>query len=77
MSASTWRLRFAVAVTFVTLVFLAGRALAETNADAPTGKADAVIDLATKEGIRTILHAAMPMGRRSIFAQRVDSIGCL
>ena len=37
--------------TFGALVFLAGRALAETNADAPTGKADAVIDLATKEGV--------------------------
>ena len=37
--------------TFVTLVFLAGRAFAETNADAPTGKPDAVIDLATKEGV--------------------------
>ena len=49
--ASMWRLRFAAAVTFVTLVFLAGRALAETNADAPTGKPDAVIDLATKEGV--------------------------
>src|SRR5512132_3079839 len=51
ISASMWRLRFAAAVTFVTLVFLAGRALAETNADAPTGKADAVIDLATREGV--------------------------
>src|SRR5262249_4731463 len=51
MSASMWRLRFAAAVTFITLVFLAGRALAETNADAPTGKPDAVIDLATREGI--------------------------
>src|SRR5262245_22683592 len=50
MSASMWRLRFAAAITFITLVFLAGRALAETNADAPTGKPDAVIDLATKEG---------------------------
>jgi hypothetical protein len=51
ISASMWRLRFAAAVTFVTLVFLAGRALAETNADAPTGKPDAVIDLATREGV--------------------------
>src|SRR6266436_4471500 len=49
--ASMWRLRFAAAVTFATLVFLAGRALAETNADTPTGKADAAIDLATKEGV--------------------------
>ena len=51
ISASMWRLRFAAAVTFVTLVFLAGRALAETNADAPTGKPDAAIDLATREGV--------------------------
>src|SRR5947199_4478942 len=49
--ASMWRLRFAALFTFGALVFLAGRALAETNADAPTGKADAVIDLATKEGV--------------------------
>jgi gluconolactonase len=44
------RLRFAAALAFVALVFLTGRALAETNADAPTGKPDAAIDLATKEG---------------------------
>src|SRR5204862_1824341 len=41
MTASMLRLRFAAAVTFVTLVFLAGPALAETNADAPSGKPDA------------------------------------
>ena len=52
--ASAWRLRFAAAVTFVTLVFLAGRALADTNADAPTGKPDAVLDLATKEGVDVV-----------------------
>src|SRR5438067_13839880 len=51
INASMWRLRFAAAFIFGALVFLAGRALAETNADAPTGKADAVIDLATKEGV--------------------------
>ena len=50
-NASLRRLRFAVAFIFGVLVFLAGRALAETNADAPTGKPDAVIDLATKEGV--------------------------
>src|SRR6266581_1141917 len=50
INASMWRLRFAAAFIFGALVFLAGRALAETNADAPTGKPDAVIDLATKEG---------------------------
>ena len=49
--ASMWRLRFVALFTFGALVFLAGRALAETNADAPTGKADAVIDLATREGV--------------------------
>src|SRR5438552_7224205 len=49
--ASLRRLRFAALLTFSALVFLAGRALAETNADAPTGKADAVIDLATREGV--------------------------
>src|SRR5215471_8531367 len=52
--ASMWRLRFAATVSFITLVFLAGRALADTNADAPTGKPDAVIDLATKEGVNLI-----------------------
>src|SRR2546430_8553445 len=51
MNASMWRLRFAAAFIFGALVFLAGRALAETNADAPTRKADAVIDLATREGV--------------------------
>src|SRR6516162_7264127 len=52
--ASMWRLRFAAAVAFVTLVFLAGRALADTNADAPTGKPDAVLDLVTKEGVNVV-----------------------
>src|SRR5437667_506788 len=51
VNASMWRLRFAAAFIFGALVLLAGRALAETNADAPTGKPDAVIDLATKEGL--------------------------
>jgi gluconolactonase len=50
-NASMWRLRFTVVIILGVLIFLAGRALAETNADAPTGKADAVIDLATKEGV--------------------------
>jgi gluconolactonase len=45
------RLRFVALFTFAALVFLAGRAFAETNADAPTGQPDAVIDLATKEGV--------------------------
>jgi gluconolactonase len=51
INASMWRLRLAAAFVFGALFFLAGRALAETNADAPTGKPDAVIDLATKEGV--------------------------
>lgn len=51
MHASMWRLRFVVVVAFGALVFLASHALAETNADAPTGKADAMIDLATREGV--------------------------
>src|SRR5215467_14009062 len=54
LSASSRRLRFAVVVTFGVLVFLAGRALAETNADAPTGKPDAVVDLATSEGVNLV-----------------------
>src|SRR5438132_1500051 len=51
VNASTWRLRFAVVIIFGGLVFLAGAAVAETNADAPTGKPDATIDLATKEDV--------------------------
>ena len=50
MNASVWRLRFVVLLAFGALVFLAGRALAETNVDAPMGKPDAVIDLATRQG---------------------------
>ncbi len=49
--ASLRRLRFAVVFIFGVLLFLAGRAFAETNAAAPTSKPDAVIDLATKEGV--------------------------
>src|SRR6266478_5958296 len=49
--ASFRRLRIAAIFAFGVLLFLAGRAFAETNADAPTGKPDAVIDLATKEGV--------------------------
>src|SRR5947199_1651489 len=54
INASMWRLRFAAAFIFGALVFLAGRALAETNADAATGKPDVVIDLATKEGVDVV-----------------------
>src|SRR5204863_9450654 len=45
------RLRFAVVFILGVLIFLTGRAFAETNADAPNSKPDAVIDLATKEGV--------------------------
>ena len=51
MNTSAWRLRFALVIAFGVLVFLAGRAFAETDADAPNGKPDAVIDLATREGV--------------------------
>ena len=51
MNTSAWRLRFALVIAFGVLGFLAGRAFAETDADAPNGKPDAVIDLATKEGV--------------------------
>ena len=49
-----WRLRFAVVFIFGALVFFAGRALAETNADAPNGKPDAIVDLATNEGVNLV-----------------------
>src|SRR6266566_4593521 len=49
--ASLRRLRFAVVFILGVLLFLAGRAFAGTNADAPTSKPDATIDLATKEGV--------------------------
>src|SRR5438034_3195861 len=49
--ASLRRLRFVVVFILGVLLFTAGRAFAETNADAPTSKPDAVIDLATKEGV--------------------------
>ena len=49
--ASLRRLRFTVVFILGVLLFLAGRAFAETNADAPSSRPDAVIDLATKEGV--------------------------
>lgn len=48
------RLRRVALFIVAVLLFLAGRAFAETNADAPTGKADAAIDLATKEGVDVV-----------------------
>src|SRR5947208_11787446 len=49
--ASLRRLRFAVVFILGVLLFMAGRAFAETNSDAPSSKPDAVIDLTTKEGV--------------------------
>src|SRR5216117_161545 len=49
--ASLRRLRLAVVFIVGVLLFLTGRAFAETDADAPNGKPDAVIDLATREGV--------------------------
>ena len=49
--ASLRRLRFAAIFGIGALLFLAGRAFAETNADGPSGKPDATIDLATREGV--------------------------
>src|SRR6266446_5148671 len=51
LEASLRRLRFVAVFVFGVLVFLAGRAFAETNADVPTRKPDSAIDLATKEGV--------------------------
>src|SRR5436190_2154466 len=51
VEASLRRLRFTALFIFAALLFLVGRAFAETNADAPTGKPDASIDLATKDGV--------------------------
>jgi gluconolactonase len=48
--AALRRLRFVAMFVFGALIFLAGHAFGETNADAPIGKADATIDLTTKEG---------------------------
>jgi gluconolactonase len=51
INASMGRLRLAAVVALALLIFVAGRAFAETNADASTGKPDAVIDLATRGGV--------------------------
>jgi gluconolactonase len=45
------RLRRVALLTLAVLLFLAGRAFAETNADTPSGKPDATIDLATKAAV--------------------------
>jgi gluconolactonase len=54
VEASLRRLRFTAPLVCGTLVFLAGRAFAGTNVDAPTGKPDASIDLAKKEGVALV-----------------------
>ena len=45
------RLRFVAMFVFGALIFMAGRAFAETDADTPVGKPDAVIELTTKGGV--------------------------
>ena len=45
------RLRRVAFLVLAVLIFLAGRTFAVTNADAPTGKPDATVDLATKNGL--------------------------
>src|SRR5438552_17315972 len=54
VEASLRRLRFTVLLVCGTLVLLAGRAFAGTNADAPTGKPDASIDLGKKQGLALV-----------------------
>src|SRR5205809_909768 len=54
VAASLRRLRFTALLVYGTLVFLAGRAFAGTNADAPTGKPDASIDLAREAGVALV-----------------------
>ena len=49
--ASRRRLRFAVALVLGILLLLLSRGFAQTSADAPAGKPDATIDLATKAGV--------------------------
>src|SRR5213595_3939309 len=54
VEASIRRLRFTALLICATLLFLAGRAFAGTNADAPTGKPDASIDLAREAGVALV-----------------------
>src|SRR6266513_1533154 len=49
--ASLLRLRLSVVFILGVLLFLTGRAFAETDADAPTSKPDAMLDLATTEEV--------------------------
>ena len=50
-SSSLRRLRVAVALALGILLLLVSHAFAQTNADAPDGKPEATIDLATKAGV--------------------------
>ncbi len=50
-SSSMRRLRMAVALSLGILLLLVSHAFAQTNADAPNGKPEATIDLATKAGV--------------------------
>jgi gluconolactonase len=52
--ASVRRLRFAVALALGILLLLVSHAFAQTSADAPNGKPDATIDLATKAGVELV-----------------------
>src|SRR5438046_4594114 len=54
VAASLRRLRFTALLVCGILVFLAGRAFAGTNADAPTGKPDASSDLAKEAGVALV-----------------------
>jgi len=49
--ASPPDVRLTLGCVFAALIIVVGVARAETNADAPNGKPDALIDLATKEGV--------------------------
>lgn len=51
INASLRRLRIAVVLTLSVLLLFVTRAFPMTSADAPTGKPDAAIDLATKDGV--------------------------
>src|SRR4029434_7258245 len=51
LSSSLRRLRMAVALVLGILLFLVSHAFSQTNPDAPSGKPEATIDLATKAGV--------------------------
>ena len=51
LSSSLRRLRVAIALALGILLLLVSHAFAQTNSDAPSGKPEATIDLATKAGV--------------------------